>query len=65
MTFLWNAVNSLFRDNSTKIAMIIISGSDFSVFVYFVTIRPKNTKKVGLIGTEHINIENIKTRSDH
>ena len=29
MTFLWNAVNSLFRDNSTKIAMIIIPSSDF------------------------------------
>ena len=56
MTFLWNAVNSLFWDNSTKIAIIIISDSDF---VYFVPISPKNTKKAGLIGTEHINIENI------
>ena len=59
MTFLWNAVNSLFRDKSTKIAIIIISDSDFSVFVYFVPISPKNTKKAGLIGTEHINIENV------
>ena len=49
MTFLWNAVNSLFRDNGTKTAIIIISDSDFSVFVYFVPISPKNTKKAGLI----------------
>ena len=51
---------SLFRDNSTKITLIIIPGLDFSVFVYFVPLlAPKRQKKAGLIGTEHINIENI------